>query len=96
MKIVLGKICHYLILVMVLFVFQMDLLILLYIWNPLTTRHFKKLPGPKKQSVCQRVSLGFGFDCISNDYRLFRFLIQLEPSSNIIRFLINGLLNRVS
>ncbi|KAK1372959.1 hypothetical protein POM88_029152 [Heracleum sosnowskyi] len=45
----------------------------IYLWNPLT-KQFKTLPTPKKQVNFPQLDLGFGFDSISNDYKLFRIV----------------------
>lgn len=50
----------------------------------MATRHIKKLPDPKKESVFCRVSLRFGFDCISSDYKIFRIVSWPVITNGII------------
>lgn len=47
----------------------------LFIWNPLTKR-LKILPNPEKQAKRPMVTLtlGFGFDSISSDYKILRIV----------------------
>ncbi|KAK1399680.1 hypothetical protein POM88_009543 [Heracleum sosnowskyi] len=48
-----------------------------YLGNPVT-RQFKKLPPPSEQEDCEEFLLGFGFDDISNDYKILRISKELE------------------
>ncbi|KAK1399676.1 hypothetical protein POM88_009539 [Heracleum sosnowskyi] len=43
----------------------------MYLGNPMT-RRFKKLPPPSEEEDCEEFLLGFGFDDISNDYKILR------------------------
>lgn len=62
----------------------------LYIWNPFT-KLFKSLPYPQKKLLTKAPldHLGFGFDCISNDYKILRivfdnFVIDLFGNSPVL------------
>ncbi|KAK1354097.1 hypothetical protein POM88_047353 [Heracleum sosnowskyi] len=45
-----------------------------HIWNP-STRRFKILPAPNKRSDYYQNGIGFGFDSVSDDYKVLRIVM---------------------
>lgn len=66
---------------MVLFVSVITVLKFFCVWNP-SIKRFKMLPTPNKTTVCIAVNLGFGYDSVSDDYKLVRIL--LSNYSNVV------------